>query len=178
MKSPQQIHPSYLHNSSFVCRHNLQYWHSLPYLAFGAGAHGYANGYRYSNALRIKTYIEQTYQLSSFNVSITNFLLSPATVNHHKQTLQDDMSDYMINNLRLTNAGVAESDFRERFGIGLLDVYRKEIEELIRLGLLEKKTSEVFEDFGSLQADQTRQAVGKSSLRKVCLTQSKRPPSH
>ncbi len=41
------------------CKHNLQYWRGLPYLAFGAGAHGYADGYRYSNVLRIKTYIER-----------------------------------------------------------------------------------------------------------------------
>jgi len=131
---------------SFACRHNLQYWHSLPYLAFGAGAHGYANGYRYSNALRIKTYIDR---LSSYQLPITNlpFPLSPATVNQHKQTQQDDISDYMINNLRLTNAGVAESDFKERFGVRLLDVFGKEIEELIHLGLLERKTSEVSEVF-------------------------------
>jgi oxygen-independent coproporphyrinogen-3 oxidase len=128
---------------SFACKHNLQYWHSLPYLAFGAGAHGYANGYRYSNALRIKTYIERLSNLqpSTFN----QFPLTPATVNQHKQTLQDDISDYMINNLRLTQAGVAESDFRERFGVGLLDVFGKEVEELIRNGLLENKTSEVLE---------------------------------
>jgi oxygen-independent coproporphyrinogen-3 oxidase len=130
-------------NSSFVCRHNLQYWHSLPYLAFGAGAHGYANGYRYSNALRIKTYIERLLYPSSFIPH--PFPLSPATVNQHKQTLKDDMSEYMLNNLRLTNAGVAESDFRLRFGRGLLDVYPKEIEELIHNGLLENvKTSEVY----------------------------------
>ncbi len=129
-----------LHNSSFVCQHNLQYWHSLPYLAFGAGAHGYANGYRYSNALRIKTYIERL-SLPSAS-SLLPFPLSPATVNQHKQTLKDDMSEYMLNNLRLTNAGVAESDFRLRFGSGLLDVYPKELEELIGNGLLEKKTSE------------------------------------
>jgi coproporphyrinogen III oxidase-like Fe-S oxidoreductase len=53
----------------------------------------------------------------------------------------------MINNLRLVDAGVAESDFRSRFGSGLLDVYPKEIEELIQLGLLEKKTSDVSEVF-------------------------------
>ena len=131
-----------LHNSSFVCRHNLQYWHSLPYLAFGAGAHGYANGYRYSNALRIKTYIERLSQPSAF--SLLQFPLSPATINQHKQSLKDDMSEYMLNNLRLTNAGVAESDFRLRFGSGLLDIYPKEIEELVKNGLLEIKTSEVF----------------------------------
>ena len=55
------------------------------------------------------------------------------------------MSEYMLNNLRLTNAGVAESDFRLRFGSGLLDVYPKEIEDLIQKGLLEIKTSEVLE---------------------------------
>jgi oxygen-independent coproporphyrinogen-3 oxidase len=131
-----------LHNLSFACRHNLQYWHSLPYLAFGAGAHGYANGYRYSNVLRIKTYIERLLHPSSF--IIHPFPLSPAVVNQHKQTMQDDISDYMINNFRLTQAGVADSDFKERFGVGLLDVYPKEIEELIRNGLLEyAKTSEV-----------------------------------
>jgi oxygen-independent coproporphyrinogen-3 oxidase len=133
-----------LHNSSFVCRHNLQYWRSLPYLAFGAGAHGYVNGYRYSNALRIKTYIERLLHPSAFTRSVHPFPLSPAVVNQHKQTLQDDISDYMINNLRLTNAGVAESDFKKRFGMGLLDVFGKEIKELIGLGLLEKQTSEVY----------------------------------
>jgi len=127
---------------SFTCKHNLQYWHSLPYLAFGAGAHGYANGYRYSNALRIKTYIER--MSNELRDTSYEFPLSPAVVNQHRQTLQDDISDYMINNLRLTNAGVAESDFRKRFGRGLLDVYPREIEELIRNGLLEKKASEVY----------------------------------
>ncbi len=130
-------------NSSFVCRHNLQYWRSFPYLAFGAGAHGYANGYRYSNVLRIKTYIERLSLPSAF--SLLPFPLSPATVNQHKQSLKDDMSEYMLNNLRLTNAGVAESDFRLRFGSGLLDVYPNEIEELVKNGLLEIKTSEVLE---------------------------------
>jgi oxygen-independent coproporphyrinogen III oxidase len=131
--------------SAFVCRHNLQYWRSLPYLGLGAGAHGYANGYRYSNALRIKTYIDR---LSTDHRPLsTAFPLTPATVNHHKQTQQDDISDYMINNLRLVDAGVAESDFRSRFGSGLLDVYPKEIEELIHTGLIEKKTSEDSEVF-------------------------------
>ncbi len=124
---------------SFACKHNLQYWRSLPYLAFGAGAHGYAHGYRYSNALRIKSYIDRL-----MNVPISNleFPLSPATVNQHKQTLKDDMSEYMLNNLRLVHAGVAESDFSLRFGRAPVDVYPNEINELIHSELLEKKTSE------------------------------------
>ena len=139
----EEIHPSsFIPDPFFACRHNLQYWRSLPYLAFGAGAHGYANGYRYSNALRIKNYIERLIHPSSFIPH--PFPLSPATVNQHKQTLQDDISEYMINNLRLVYAGVVESDFRLRFGSGLLDVYPNEIKELIQNGLLEVKTSEVF----------------------------------
>jgi oxygen-independent coproporphyrinogen-3 oxidase len=127
----------------YACKHNLQYWRSLPYLGLGAGAHGYAGGYRYSNVLRIKTYIDR---LSNQQSPITTYPLTPATVNQHKQTLKDDISDYMINNLRLVEAGIAESDFRLRFGSGLLDVYPKEIEELLQAGLIEKiKISEVSE---------------------------------
>ncbi|MCX6058919.1 MAG: radical SAM family heme chaperone HemW [Chloroflexi bacterium] len=130
---------------NYACKHNLQYWRGLPYLAFGAGAHGYANGYRYSNVLRIKTYIERL-SLPSASRHLA-FPLSSAAVNQHKQTPQDDLSEYMMTNLRLTKAGVTESDFRSRFGNGLLDVYPKEIEELIHNGLLEfAKTSELLEN--------------------------------
>jgi oxygen-independent coproporphyrinogen-3 oxidase len=120
---------------TFACRHNLQYWRGLPYLGFGAGAHGYANGYRYSNVLRIKTYIERLNagQLSPKMV----FPLTPAAVNQHRQTSSDDMSEYMLNNLRLVAAGVSDPDFRARFARGLRDVYSSEIEDLIRVGLLE-----------------------------------------
>ncbi|RJP51460.1 MAG: radical SAM family heme chaperone HemW [Anaerolineaceae bacterium] len=123
--------------SKFACKHNLQYWRSLPYLGLGAGAHGYADGYRYSNFLRIKTYIER---LANYQSPITNyqFPLTPATVNHHEQTLRDDMSEYMLNNLRLLIDGVSESDFKSRFGHDLMEVYPKEIEELLRFGLLER----------------------------------------
>jgi oxygen-independent coproporphyrinogen-3 oxidase len=130
-----------IQHSTFQCRHNLQYWRGLPYLAFGAGAHGYANGYRYSNALRIKTYIERLSHPSSF---ISHpFPLTPATVNQHKQTLKDDMSEFMMTGLRLTQEGVSENEFQSRFGKSARDVYGKEIDELLKLGLIEKNTSEV-----------------------------------
>jgi len=122
-----------LHKSSFACRHNLQYWRGLPYLAFGAGAHGYANGYRYSNVLRTRTYIER---LSADHWS-TAFPLSPATVNHHKQSLQDDMSEFMMTGLRLTQEGIRAEEFQKRFGQPLREVYGKEIDELLNLGLIE-----------------------------------------
>ena len=125
------------------CIHNLQYWRGLPYLGLGAGAHGYANGYRYSNVLRIKTHIDRLTSLDS-QFSNLQFPLSPATVNHHHQTARDEMSEYMMTGLRLTREGVAASAFHPRFGCELEVVYHKEIDELIHLGLLEwhKETSE------------------------------------
>ena len=123
---------------SLACRHNLQYWRGLPYLAFGAGAHGYAHGYRYSNVLRIKTYIER---LASSRISNIEFPLSPATVNQHKQTHQDDISEFMMTGLRLTQEGVSEKEFQARFGISMRDIYGKEIEELLKLGLIERPES-------------------------------------
>jgi oxygen-independent coproporphyrinogen-3 oxidase len=128
------------------CIHNLQYWRGLPYLGLGAGAHGYANGYRYSNVLRIKTYIDRLTSLDSQFPNL-EFPLSPATVNHHRQTPRDEMSEYMMMGLRLTCEGISVPAFRQRFGCELKDVYRKEIDELIRLGLLEwhTETSKVSE---------------------------------
>ncbi len=129
---------------SFACKHNLQYWRGLPYLGFGAGAHGYANGYRYSNALRIKTYTDRltTSQFTndqSTNYQFTNyqFPLSPATVNHHKQSLKDDMSEFMMTGLRLVQEGVSAEEFRARFGQSMYEVYGKEIDELLKLELIE-----------------------------------------
>ena len=129
-------------NPSFACRHNLQYWRGLPYLAFGAGAHGYANGYRYSNVLRIKSYIERlNVDHSTLNLA---FPLSPATVNHHKQTVQDDSSEYMMTGLRLTREGVSDEEFQARFGRSMLEVYPGEIDELLKLGLIESCTGPGF----------------------------------
>jgi oxygen-independent coproporphyrinogen-3 oxidase len=118
----------------FECRHNLQYWRGLPYLAFGAGAHGYANGYRYANVLRIKTYIER---LTNYKVPDYVFPITPATVNHHRQSLQEDMAEFMITGLRLTQEGVSEVEFEERFGRSLGDIYEKQISALVNMGLIE-----------------------------------------
>jgi oxygen-independent coproporphyrinogen-3 oxidase len=132
IRNSENLHPSY------ACRHNLQYWRGLPYLAFGAGAHGYAKGYRYSNVICIKTYIERIKNCALCNPRY-EFPFSPATVNHHKQTAHDDMGEFMMTGLRLTQEGVSSSAFQRRFGRELIEVYSKEIDELIRFGLLEWK---------------------------------------
>jgi oxygen-independent coproporphyrinogen-3 oxidase len=128
----------------FQCRHNLQYWRNLPYLGFGAGAHGCANGLRISNVLRIKTYIDRLPPVPKSLVPDYLFPLSPATVSQTRLTPRVEMQETLMVGLRLTEEGVSASTFRERFGLELKEVFGKEINELINLGLLEwAQTSEV-----------------------------------
>lgn len=130
------------------CSHNLQYWRNLDYLGLGAGAHGYAGGYRYSNVLRIKTYIERLSRDTADSAGQDNpqdprraptyvFPLSPATVNQHKNTARDDMQETMLTGLRLTTEGVSAEGFQRRFGVELVDVFGEEIRKLEKVGLLE-----------------------------------------
>jgi oxygen-independent coproporphyrinogen-3 oxidase len=127
------------------CRHNLQYWRGLPYLGLGAGAHGYAGGYRYSNVLGIKAYIArfehsaepsapEYCQAREFG---NRFPMSAAAVNVHEQSRHEDIAELMITGLRLTREGVALAKFQRRYGTSLGDMYRGEIEELTAAGLLE-----------------------------------------
>ncbi|MFH2104261.1 MAG: radical SAM family heme chaperone HemW [Chloroflexota bacterium] len=114
------------------CRHNLQYWRNQPYLGFGAGAHGYANGMRVANVLRIKTYIERCR-----NRKAGPFPISPATVASRVISRAEEMSETMLTGLRLVAEGVSAEGFRRRFGRALMAVFGKEIDELLGLNLLE-----------------------------------------
>ncbi len=127
--------------SSYECQHNLQYWRNLPYLGFGAGAHGYADGTRYSNVLRIQTYIDRLRKVDAS----ANFPLSPAAVSKHPVPAEEAMQEHMMMGLRLTHEGVGGQIFYKRFGVELNDVFKKEIDELMQYDLLEWeeiKTSE------------------------------------
>jgi putative oxygen-independent coproporphyrinogen III oxidase len=137
------------------CRHNLQYWRGLPYLGFGAGAHGYAGGYRYSDVRRIETYIERLTGRGDSGRSLESgssgvgelvegndavapaFPLSPAVLDQHRQSTDDDIADFMIMGMRLTREGIAASTFQRRFGKDLRKVFGTEIERLRGLGLVE-----------------------------------------
>ena len=114
-------------------RHNLQYWRNLPYFGFGAGAHGSIDGLRYSNVLRIKTYIDRL----TPPCSTPAYPLSPATVNQNRPSLRDAMQETMMLGLRLVNEGVSDTAFRTRFGIGIREAFPNEVDELTSLGLLE-----------------------------------------
>ncbi len=134
----QQYEISNWSKPGFQCQHNLQYWRNLPYLGFGAGAHGCAKGLRISNVLRIKTYLEHLFYHPPFLLSSPiSFPLSPATVTQTAFTTYVEMQETLMLGLRLTQEGVSDQAFHSRFGRNLMDVFGKEINELIGLGLIE-----------------------------------------
>lgn len=120
-----------------ACRHNLQYWRSLPYLGFGAGAHGYANGIRTMNALAPKVYIQRL-RRQEFK---GRFPVTPATLKAHQLTQAEEISEFMIMGLRLIDEGVQRETFEARFGQALQVCFGEEIEQLIEQGLLEWRGS-------------------------------------
>ncbi len=144
-----------------ACRHNLQYWRGQPYLGLGAGAHGYANGYRYSNVLSIKGYIDRI--KDGGHATGGGFPLSPAAADQHRQSLDDDMSEFMIMGLRLTREGIRPTDFGRRFGVDVQRRYGKEIVELGKLGLLE--------EVGGPSLDMSDEAAGgEKAITRIRLT--------
>lgn len=118
-----------------ACRHNLQYWRNLPYLGFGAGAHGYAGGVRIANVLSPHEYIYKC--LSFLDGGKFAFPRTPATDKIVEVDRDLEMDETMMMGLRLTEEGVSRPVFLERFGIDMDDQFSDEIGKLVKLGLLE-----------------------------------------
>ncbi len=61
-----------------ACRHNLQTWRNAPYLGFGAGAHGFAAGWRYADVRSPQAYIR-----AMASSAVPTFPFSPALAERH-----------------------------------------------------------------------------------------------
>jgi oxygen-independent coproporphyrinogen III oxidase len=116
----------------FSCRHNLQYWRNLPYLGFGAGAHGYAGGVRTANVLSPAAYIKRCQE-----GTLLEFPRTPATLEANPIGRQAEIGETMMMGLRLTREGVSAASFEKRFGVALNEQFNQQIERLGESGLLE-----------------------------------------
>ena len=117
---------------SWKCLHNLQYWRDLPYLGFGAGAHGYAGGIRTANIPGIQAYIKR---LQGSNPN--HFPASPAAITATPIDLFTEAQEMMMVGLRLVDEGVSSRVFEKRIGQSLGSLFGKEIGRLVESGLLE-----------------------------------------
>lgn len=138
MKGFRHYEISNFAREGYECRHNLIYWKALEYAGFGAGAHSYLNGMRFSNVKGAGEYIDgvdKTYAHRSQRPIPHGEL---QFIDHGETQFIDDhaaMSEFMILGLRLTD-GIYEMEFEERFGRTLKSVYGGELEKLLGKGLL------------------------------------------
>jgi len=109
----------------YECRHNLVYWHNLPYLGIGVAAHSYIHGHRLANTTDLDSY------LNAFSSN-----LPPAWELDEEIGPELQLSETVILGLRLSE-GVCLEGIRSRFGIDLLKHYSQQVDETAALGLLE-----------------------------------------
>jgi oxygen-independent coproporphyrinogen-3 oxidase len=114
------------------CRHNLQYWLGLPYLGFGAGAHGFARAMRTENVCGIPDYIGK-----AKNARLLPFPQSSWNLKTIETDERTQIEEFMMVGLRLVREGVSRQRFFSRFGIELENVYGSAINSLIEKGLLD-----------------------------------------
>ena len=115
-----------------ACRHNLQYWRSLPYLGLGAGAHGFSGQVRTVNVLSPAAYIQRCLAGVA-----QPYPRTPATVSVQEVDHLAEVAETMMMGLRLTSEGVSRSAYEARFGEKLDVRFQKEIVALKQKGLLE-----------------------------------------
>ena len=112
---------SNLAKAGFECRHNLKYWSMDEYLGVGLNAHSYVNHTRSSNTSQLDTYIGNSKSFRTWE---------------YVNNMQDEISEYIFTGMRKTN-GIGFDDFKRKFGKDLYELYKTEIENLQKDGLLE-----------------------------------------
>ncbi|MCY3574829.1 MAG: radical SAM family heme chaperone HemW [Chloroflexi bacterium] len=114
------------------CRHNLQYWRNLDYIGIGAGAHGFANGMRYSTITAPARYIAALEKAPKQR----RFPLTPAVAKHSAVSAADDLYETVMMSLRLTREGISRAHFQARFGADICDIFPAPCQKMAGLGLL------------------------------------------
>ncbi len=123
--------------------HNLAYWRCLPYLGVGPGTHSYLYGVGDTGALgvrfaTVKSPRGHIDRVAGWAPEGSAALSGIAAIAGEWEEIDRStaMADAMMMGLRL-NSGVADADFRARFGVGVADAFPRAEAECVELGLLE-----------------------------------------
>ncbi len=111
---------------NFESKHNLDCWNQKEYIGFGASAHSYINGIRYSNVPSIEEYIKN-YEEKTPNKNIQI---------HEKQSQEEKQKEYMLLGLRKID-GISVQEFKNKFIGNPIYLYHSELEKLVKDNLLE-----------------------------------------
>lgn len=109
----------------YECRHNIGYWNGTEYLGLGLGASSYTFGFRYHNTADFKEYL-----------SLDLYESGSAARDIKELSLEERMEEFMFLGLRMMQ-GVSGSEFLERFGQNMWNVYSTVLPKLQEQGLIE-----------------------------------------
>jgi oxygen-independent coproporphyrinogen III oxidase len=121
----------------YSCKHNLQYWRSMPYLGVGAGAHGYIEHKRTVNISSPGAYIRRMNKSPRQMLKENYFPCTPATVQLIPIDADTEIGEFMMMGLRLVSEGVSNQEFKNRFGVSMENKFGLQIDRLVDLGLVE-----------------------------------------
>jgi len=108
----------------YPCRHNLVYWYNLPYLGIGAAAHSCINGHRIANTGNLDKYLAEFTGENSWSPELDE-----------KISRELEIAESVILGLRLAE-GVQQVILKNRFGVNIMDRFRRQIKEMSDAGLL------------------------------------------
>jgi oxygen-independent coproporphyrinogen-3 oxidase len=109
--------------SPYICHHNIIYWRNETWIGFGAGAHSWFNGRRFSQHPHPKSYIN----------AVKSGKIKGAHHEYIAPALAQD--ETLILGLRLVE-GVSDSLFYDRWGVSLFEEYAEQINKLTEYNLL------------------------------------------
>lgn len=112
----------------YECRHNIGYWTGVEYLGLGLGASSYLQGFRFRNESDLETYRKINMQAEDADWRLHRDIT--------ELTQKDLMEEYMILGLRLMR-GVSGSEFWEKFGQNMWNVYSGVLPKLVENKLIE-----------------------------------------
>lgn len=98
----------------YECRHNVGYWTGTEYLGLGLGASSYIQGFRFRNEPELKTYQRINMRASDVDERLHQEIV--------KLSDKERMEEFMFLGLRMMK-GVSGSEFLERFGLNMWNVY-------------------------------------------------------
>lgn len=114
----------------FECRHNMTYWKLRDYISFGLSASSNIKSLRYRNFSDFKNY----YEALDKNEKPIEF--------SENLSKNDRMNEFIMMGLRL-NSGIDLGEFNKRFDEDFVSLYEREIENNIKLGLIEVKGNKI-----------------------------------
>ena len=105
----------------FESRHNLNYWNNEEYYGFGAAAHGYINGIRYSNSPNLQEYIKNPFKHKE----------------EHKVTKKEQLEEEIFLGFRRMS-GINTNSINSKFAINFEEKYAKILEKYTNAGCMLK----------------------------------------